>query len=83
MTPEQQWDGPIQDAIREHDRGLGHLPKAPAAGGHHVTFFHPPNRPTGGTVFVRPDSGNPYACIDEDPRSVVVVELPAFEEEAP
>lgn len=51
---------------------------------HQITFFHPPNRPTGGTVFVRPsDSGNPYARIDEDPdlpRPVVVVNLPDFEE---
>lgn len=32
MTPEQQWDGPIQDAIREWDAQQGHSPEAPAAG---------------------------------------------------
>lgn len=51
---------------------------------HEVTFFHPPQRPNGGTVNQRPgDSGNPYARIDEDPslpRPVVVVELPEYEE---
>ncbi len=57
MTPEQNWDGPIQDAIRRHDEQLGHLPKAPAAGPvSPVLFFAPPSRPNGGTVYARPDT---------------------------
>jgi hypothetical protein len=31
-SPEQQWDGPIQDAIRRHDEALGHRPKAQPEG---------------------------------------------------
>lgn len=38
-----------------------------------VWFFHPPQRPTGGTVYLRPDSGNQYAHIEEE-------ESPAVEE---
>jgi hypothetical protein len=28
MTPEEQWDGPIQVAIRDWDEQQGHLPQA-------------------------------------------------------
>jgi hypothetical protein len=95
----EQWDGPIQDATRRHDEELGHLPKAPAVGSHSIGFFQPPTRPTGGTayvswfrraptgggtVFQRPDFGNPYARIDEDPsppRPAVDVGLPPLPEE--
>lgn len=47
-----------------------------------VEFFDPPKRPTGGTVYVRPASGNPYASI-EDPDAIPVVDvhLPPYEEE--
>lgn len=45
-----------------------------------IGFFQPPQRPTGGTVYVRPsDSGNPYANAEET-QEVVVVELPEYEE---
>jgi hypothetical protein len=82
VTPEQNWAGPVQDAIREWDVQQGHAPRAAAL--HPVTFFRPPSRPNGGgTVYVQPSgSGNPYARIDEDtslPRPVVDVELPALE----
>lgn len=59
MTPQVQWDDPIQDAIREHDRSLGHGPKAPAEGRRvsAVHFFR--RMPTGGgTVFRRPEEGS-------------------------
>lgn len=47
---------------------------------HEVTFFHPPQRPNGGTVYVKPgDSGNPCANAEEM-QEVVVVELPEYEE---
>lgn len=50
-----------------------------------VDFFHSPQRPNGGTVYVRPDdSGNPYAHVDaasDEARPVIVVHLPAFPEE--
>jgi hypothetical protein len=58
-TPEERWDGAIQDAIREHDRGLGHLPKAPATGRHIVPVDFFVRMPTGGgTVFLRPEEGS-------------------------
>jgi len=28
MTPEENWNGPVQDAIREWDEQQGYLPKA-------------------------------------------------------
>lgn len=50
---------------------------------HEVTFFRPPQRPNGGTVFVRPsDSGNPYASVEEQQIPVVVVELPEMEDDS-
>lgn len=84
MTPEERWDGPIQDAIRRHDEALGHQPPAvqPVSP---VLFFQPPVRPNGGTVYVRPPgSGNPYAGIAEEAsQPVVTVELPpALEDES-
>jgi hypothetical protein len=32
MTTAEQWDGPIQGAIRRHDEQQGHVPKDPAEG---------------------------------------------------
>jgi len=58
-SPEESWNGPFQDAIREHDRSLGHLPKAPAEGrtSFPVDWFRRmPNG--GGTVFLRPEEGS-------------------------
>lgn len=85
MTPDQEWDGPIQDAIRAWDIEQGHA-QTPTAGSHQVVFFHPPTRPNGGTVYMRPEPhANPYAHIDGVPvvqRPVVTVELPPFEEES-
>lgn len=48
-----------------------------------VDFFRPPQRPNGGTVYVRPDdSGNPYAHVDEPEFVPVVdVQLPPLPEE--
>lgn len=56
LTPEQRWNGPIQDAIREHDRGLGHPPKAPAEGRPVVPVDWFRRMPNGGTVFFRPST---------------------------
>jgi hypothetical protein len=58
VTPEQKWNGPIQDAIREYDRSLGHSPKAPAGGRHTVPVDWFRRMPTGGTVFLRPEEGS-------------------------
>lgn len=76
MTPPEEWDGPIQAAIRAWDAKQGHQPVT------WVGFFQPPQRPNGGTVFLRPaeESGNPYASLDEVPARYVDVELPVFEE---
>lgn len=40
VTPQQWWDGPVQDAIRHYDQ-------------RQVAFFRP-QFPTGGTVFALP-----------------------------
>lgn len=49
--------------------------------GTRVEFFRPPQRPTGGTVYVR-NSGNPYANVeDQQDQDIVTVELPEMEEE--
>jgi hypothetical protein len=50
MTPEQRWDDPIQDAIREHDKAPGHVP-IPSAVAEADWFKRFPN---GGTVFLDP-----------------------------
>jgi hypothetical protein len=57
MNAEENWNGPVQDAIREWDAKQGHQPVTP------VVFFQPPLRPNGGTVFVRPGP-NTLAPVD-------------------
>lgn len=60
------------------------LPEARSGATSRVTFFDRPTKPNGGgTVYVSPDSGNPYARIDEAEaaRPVVVVDLPCLEGE--
>jgi hypothetical protein len=49
MTPEQNWDGPVQDAIREHDRALGHFQGVERQ--QEVEWFK--RFPTGGTSYGR------------------------------
>jgi hypothetical protein len=48
MNAEENWNGPVQDAIREHDRKLGHTPPPVSEADWFRRF------PNGGTVFVRP-----------------------------
>lgn len=51
MTPEEKWDGPIQDAIREHDQALGHpIPSAPSVA--ESAWFK--RFPNGGTSYSKP-----------------------------
>jgi hypothetical protein len=54
MNPSERWDGPIQDAIREHDRGQGHWPKAPTEGRPVMPVDWFRRMPNGGTVFLQP-----------------------------
>jgi hypothetical protein len=61
MNPNERWNGPIQDAIREWGQSQGHLPKAPAEGRPVIPVDWFRRMPNGGTVFVRP-SGEPSSA---------------------
>lgn len=51
MNAQERWNGPIQDAIREHDQQQGHVPVGQPVSP--VDFFR--HMPTGGaTVYLRP-----------------------------
>lgn len=67
MTPEQKWNGPIQDAIRRHDENLVHLPPAPGQPVLPVDWFR--RAPNGGTVH-RPAR----TCPPHGPEQLLVTE---------